>query len=90
MLSITTRNSTGQFLKHRSLIGTFGTQVLIAASLVVIERVASYAIENSLAWGQKKYTEWVDSKASKIEAKIESQLADNLWDEYHAKMQKEG
>ena len=78
MVCITTRGPTGQFLKHRSLLGTFGTQVLIAASLVVIERVASYAIENSLAWGQKKYSEWVDSKASKIEAKIAEMNVDTI------------
>ena len=78
MVCITTRRPTGQFLKHRSLIGTFGTQVLIAASLVVIERVASYAIENSLAWGQKKYAEWIDSKASKIESKIAEMNADTI------------
>jgi len=78
VVCITTRGPTGQFLKHRSLLGTFGTQILIATSLVVIERVASYAIENSLAWGQKKYSEWVDSKASKIEAKIAEMNVDTI------------
>lgn len=74
MICITTRGPTGQFLKHRSLLGSIGIQVLVAVSLVAIDRVASYVIAEAVEYGQKKYSEWISYKTAKMEAKIAEEM----------------